>query len=33
MPLERPARNNLDTWYRRLGERPAYRKNVMLPLS
>ena len=33
MPIERPAMNNLDVWYRRLGERPAYRKNVMLPLS
>jgi len=33
MPIERPAMKNLDAWYRRLGERPAYRKNVMLPLS
>jgi glutathione S-transferase len=33
MPIERPAMKNLDAWYARLGERPAYRKNVMLPLS
>ena len=33
MPVERPAMKNLDAWYRRLGERPAYRKHVVLPLS
>ncbi len=33
MPVERPAMKNLDAWYRRLGERPAYRRHVMLPLS
>jgi len=33
MPVERPAMPNLDAWYARLGERPAYRKHVMLPLS
>jgi len=33
MPIERPAWINLDAWYRRLCERPAYRKHVMLPLS
>ena len=33
MPIERPAMANLDAWYGRLCERPAYRKNVMLPLT
>jgi hypothetical protein len=33
MPVTRPPMKNLDAWYQRLGERPAYRKNVMLPLS
>jgi glutathione S-transferase len=33
MPIERPAMANLDPWYQRLCDRPAYRKNVMLPLS
>ena len=30
---ERPAMPNLDRWYAALGERPAYRKHVMNPLS
>ena len=33
VPIERPAMKNLDAWYQRLGERPAYRRHVMLPLS
>ena len=33
MPIDRPVMKNLDAWYQRLAERPAYRKNVMLPLS
>ena len=33
MPIERPAMKNLDAWYKRLCERPAYRKNVLIPLS
>jgi len=33
MPIERPAMKNLDAWYRRLCDRPAYRNTVMLPLT
>ena len=33
MPISRPAMPNLDAWYLRLCERPAYKKHVMLPLS
>nr|WP_297459625.1 glutathione S-transferase [uncultured Halomonas sp.] len=33
MPIERPALPNLEAWYRRLAERPAYRKHVMIPLT
>ena len=33
LPIERPKLANIEAWYRRLGERPAYKKNVMLPLS
>jgi glutathione S-transferase len=33
LPMERPSLVNLAAWYQRLGERPAYRKYVMLPLS
>ena len=33
MPIERTAMRNLDAWYARLCDRPAYRKNVMLPLT
>jgi glutathione S-transferase len=33
LPMEHPALLNLAAWYARLGERPAYRKHVMLPLS
>lgn len=33
LPIERPALPNLQAWYERLCARPAYRKNVMLPLQ
>jgi glutathione S-transferase len=33
MTIERPAMKNLDAWYQRLCDRPAYRKHVMLPLT
>lgn len=33
IPIERPPMKNLDAWYKRLCDRAAYRKNVMLPLS
>ena len=33
MPIERPPMKNLDAWYQRLAERPAFRKHVMLPLT
>ncbi len=31
--MERPPLPNVEAWFRRLGEREAFRKNVMLPLS
>jgi glutathione S-transferase len=33
LPIERPALPHLDTWYKRLQQRPAFKKNVMLPLT
>ena len=33
LPLERPRHPNLEAWFSRLCERPAYRKTVDLPLS
>ena len=30
---KRPAMPNLEAWYRRLTERPAFRKNVMIPIE
>lgn len=33
LDIERPPLKNLAAWYDRLAARPAYRKNVMLPLS
>ena len=33
MPIERPARPHVVRWFERLGERPAYRKIVMSPLT
>lgn len=33
IPIERPAVPNVEAWYRRLAERPAYREHVMLPFD
>ncbi|HEY5638378.1 MAG TPA: glutathione S-transferase [Burkholderiales bacterium] len=33
LPIERPATPNLEAWFKRLCERPAYQKIVNLPLS
>lgn len=33
LPIKRNALKNLDAWYARLQERPAYKKIVMTPLS
>lgn len=33
LPIQRPAMANLDAWYRRLMDRPAFREQVALPLS
>ncbi|NNB44990.1 glutathione S-transferase family protein [Pseudomonas chlororaphis] len=33
MPIERPPLSNLQTWYARLQQRPAYRKAVMTALT
>jgi glutathione S-transferase len=33
MELPRPALPNVETWYRRLQERPAYREHVMIPFD
>jgi len=33
MDVERPAFANLEAWYKRLSQRPAYQANVMLPLT
>ncbi|SHF75277.1 Glutathione S-transferase [Modicisalibacter ilicicola DSM 19980] len=33
LPIERPALPNLDAWYQRLTTRPAYRKQVMIPVT
>lgn len=33
LPVQRPAMANLEAWYKRLLERPAYRAHVALPLS
>ena len=33
MPIERPSMPNVEEWYRRLCERPAYREHIMIPLS
>jgi glutathione S-transferase len=32
-PIERPRLPNVEAWFARLGERPAFRKNVDIPLS
>ncbi len=33
MDIERPSLPNLDTWYQRLCERPAFREHIMVGLS
>ena len=33
LPMERPALPNLEAWFERLCARPAFRKNVDIPLS
>lgn len=33
LPIQRPSMPNLEGWYQRLMERPAYREHVALPLS
>ena len=33
LPVERPKLPNVERWYGRLGERPAYRQHIMLPIS
>jgi glutathione S-transferase len=33
LPVERVALPNLEAWYKRLGERAPYRKNVMVPMT
>lgn len=33
LEIERPAIPNVEAWYKRLRERPAYRQHVMIPFS
>lgn len=33
LPVERPRLENVDAWYKRLCDRPAYQKHIMIPLS
>ena len=33
LEIERPALPNVEAWYRRLQERPAYRRHVMVPFQ
>lgn len=33
LPIERPKFGNLEGWYKRLCERPAYQKHIMIPLT
>ena len=33
LPIERPAQANVERWYRRLTERPAFKEHCMLPLT
>ncbi|MEQ8394288.1 glutathione S-transferase [Thalassobaculum sp.] len=33
IPIDRPSVPNVEAWYRRLQERPAYREHVMLPFD
>ncbi|MBI3939039.1 MAG: glutathione S-transferase [Betaproteobacteria bacterium] len=33
LPIERPAHRNVERWYQRICERPAYKEHCMLPLT
>jgi glutathione S-transferase len=33
LPIERPALPNLQRWFERLAQRPAYKAVVMLPVT
>jgi glutathione S-transferase len=33
LPIDRPDYRNLDRWYKRLCERPAFKQHCMLPLT
>ena len=33
LPLERPSQPNVERWYQRLTERPAFKEHCMLPLT
>jgi glutathione S-transferase len=33
VPIERPPLPNVEAWFERLGQRPAFRKHVDLPLT
>lgn len=33
LDIERPSVPNVEAWYRRLGDRPAYREHVMVPFN
>ena len=33
LPVERPPFENVEAWYKRICERPAYRKHIMMPLT
>ena len=33
LDIERPAVPNVEAWYHRLGQRPAYRQHVMVPFD
>jgi glutathione S-transferase len=33
LPVERPRFENVEAWYKRICERPAYRKHIMIPLT
>jgi glutathione S-transferase len=33
LPIERPKFPNFDAWYKRLCDRPAYQKHIMIPMT
>ncbi len=33
LPIERPKFANFDAWYKRLCDRPAYQKHIMIPMT